>query len=304
MPERNMPVVGWTDGAEVLSVPVKRPMVHLIANVVYQQRIGVRSSSQLRMDVLVPKTPAAKPAVLFFPGGGWVSAVKERFGELRWGLAQAGFVVASAEYSLIPAGFPDPLEDGLAALRFLRSHASDFSLDPGHIGICGNSAGGWMALMVALCAKPSEMPGAVCALHPVTELATIAEQMPRSYQELHSSEAAPESLMMNGVSFSKGSPRPIAGNPELCAKGSPLALLEARAADQPLPPTLLIHGNADRQVSPLQSVKFFRALRKRGENARYVLLDGADHSSDHVWYQKETVALVSDFFRSNLGSAN
>jgi acetyl esterase/lipase len=296
-----MPIAGWTDGAEVLSVPVKRPMVHLIANVVYRQRIGTRSSSQLRMDVLVPRTPAPKPAVLFFPGGGWISAVKERFGELRWGLAQAGFVVASAEYSLVPSGFPDPLEDGLAALNFLRSHASDFSLDPDHVGICGNSAGGWLALMVALHAKESEAPGAVCALHPVTELSSIAEQMPQSYQELHSSEAAPESLMMNGVSFKEGTPRPISANPELCAKGSPLALLEARPAEQPLPPVLLVHGNADRQVSPLQSVKFFRALRKRSENARYVLLDGADHSSDHVWYQKETIGLVSDFFRSYLG---
>ena len=301
MPERNI-APGWTDGAEVQSIPVKHPMVQLIANVVYRQRIGARSSSQLRMDVLVPKTPAPKPAVLFFPGGGWISSVKERFGELRWGLAHAGFVVASAEYSLIPSGFPDPLEDGLAALSFLRSHASDFSLDPDHVGICGNSAGGWLALMVALCANQSEAPGAVCALHPVTELATIAEQMPESYQELHSSEAAPESLMMNGVSFKKGSPRPISENAELCAKGSPLALLEARPAGQPLPPVLLVHGNADRMVSPLQSVKFFRALRKRSENARYVLLDGADHSSDPVWYQEETVALLAHFFRSYLGA--
>ena len=215
MPERNLQAAGWTDGAEVLPINVKRPMVRLIANIVYQQRIGNRSSSQLRMDVLVPDTPAPKPAVLFFPGGGWVSAVKERFGELRWGLAQEGFVVASAEYSLIPSGFPAPLEDGLAALRFLRAHAEDFSLDPDRVGICGNSAGGWMALMVALSAKEPERPCAVCALHPVTELGSIAEQMEQGYQELHGSAAAPESLMMNGVSFSKGTPCPIVQNAEL-----------------------------------------------------------------------------------------
>jgi acetyl esterase/lipase len=297
MPERNLQAAGWTDGAEVLHINVKRPMVRLIANIVYQQRIGNRSSSQLRMDVLVPDTPAPKPAVLFFPGGGWVSAVKERFGELRWGLAQEGFVVASAEYSLIPSGFPAPLEDGLAALRFLRAHAEDFSLDPDRVGICGNSAGGWMALMVALSAKEPERPCAVCALHPVTELGSIAEQMEQGYQELHGSAAAPESLMMNGVSFSKGTPCPIVQNAELCSQGSPLALLAARPAELPLPPVLLVHGNADRQVSPLQSTKFFQALRERGEDARYVVLEGADHSSDHVWYQKETVALIADFFK-------
>ena len=294
-------VPGWTEGAEVLRIEVKRPMVRAIANVVYNQRIGVRSSSQMRMDVLVPDTQQPKPAVLFFPGGGWISAVKERFGELRRGLAQMGFVVASAEYSLIPSGFPDPLEDGLAALRFLRSHAEEFSVDPARVGICGNSAGGWMALMVALSTMGAECPRAVCALHPVTELGSVAEGMPEAYRALHASAAAPESLMMNGLSFGKGDPRPIAENAERCAKGSPLALLEARPAALPLPPVLLVHGSADRLVSPLQSEKFFRALQARGEDARYVVLEGADHSSDHVWYQEETVGLIGEFFRGALG---
>ena len=304
MSKEKQAVPGWTEGAELVSVKVKRPMVRAIANVVYHQRIGNRSSSQLRMDVLVPDTPEPKPAVLFFPGGGWISAVKERFGELRRGLAREGFVVASAEYSLIPSGFPDPLEDGLAALRFLRAHAEDFSLDPTRVGICGNSAGGWMALMVALSTQGAEQPRAVCALHPVTELGTIAEQMPEGYQALHASAAAPESLMMNGVNFGKGSPCPVAENAQRCAQGSPLSILAARPAARALPPVLLVHGSADRLVSPLQSAKFFQALRARGEDARYVVLEGADHSSDHVWYQKETVRLIADFFLGNLGAGN
>lgn len=101
---REQKLPGWMEDAEVLDIHRKAPMIRTISEVVYSQIIGKREARQLRMTVLIPDTGAAKPAVLFFPGGGWLGAAKDRFAENRWALAEAGFVVATAEYRTIPAG--------------------------------------------------------------------------------------------------------------------------------------------------------------------------------------------------------
>lgn len=101
---REQKLPGWMEDAEVLDIHRKAPMIRTISEVVYSQIIGKREARQLRMTVLIPDTGAAKPAVLFFPGGGWLGAVKDRFAENRWALAEAGFVVATAEYRTIRPG--------------------------------------------------------------------------------------------------------------------------------------------------------------------------------------------------------
>ena len=157
---REQKLPGWMEDAEVLDIHRKAPMIRTISEVVYSQIIGKREARQLRMTVLIPDTGAAKPAVLFFPGGGWLGAAKDRFAENRWALAEAGFVVATAEYRTIPAGFPAQVVDGKTALRFLRAHAADFEIDTDRIGVMGNSAGGWLAEMVALSTHTREWTSA------------------------------------------------------------------------------------------------------------------------------------------------
>lgn len=303
-------LAGWTAGAKVLDVKKKAPMIRVISNVVYSQVIGTREARQLRMTVMVPNTPEPKPAVLFFPGGGWLQAVKERFAENRLALAEAGFVVASAEYRTIPAGFPAPAADGRAAVRFLRSHAAAFSIDPERIGVMGNSAGGWLALMTALAPQRAEWDSpdwagvsskvqACCALHPVTNLIGIAEGLPPECQEAHDSPASPEALLVNGVAFG----RPTAGiaeDPAKAAAASPAGLLKRFRKGAAMPPFLLMHGSADRMVAPEQSALLYEALKAKGADAKYFLLKGADHSSDEAWYQKEVCEKITDFFRKAL----
>ncbi len=57
------------------------------------------------MTLLVPRTSDPKPAILYVPGGGFTSAAHRKFIEMRLALAQAGFVVAAAEYRVVPMSF-------------------------------------------------------------------------------------------------------------------------------------------------------------------------------------------------------
>lgn len=304
---------GWTEGAEELRIKVRGPMIRVISEAVYSQAIGSRQATQLRMTLFVPNSPGAHPAVLFFPGGGWLQAAKDRFIECRLALARAGFVAASAEYRTLPQAFPSQVQDGRAAVRFLRAHASDFSVDPARIGVMGNSAGGWLALMVAFSGSRkgwdsdewkdfSSAVQACCALHPVTQLSSLSEGLSPEGRAAHSGPASAESLLLHGISFS-GAGRALDPKEEAAAGASPEALLRRRRRGCTLPPVLLMHGTVDRLVSPLQSAALYERLRALGSPARYLLLEGVDHSSDPSWYQEEVSREIVRFFRQALGAA-
>ena len=71
-----------------------------------------------------------KPAIVYYPGGGFTSADHEKFIEMRMALAKAGFVVAAVEYRTVPDRYPALIIDAKSAVRYLRSHAKQFNIDP------------------------------------------------------------------------------------------------------------------------------------------------------------------------------
>uniref|UniRef100_UPI001BFF2BC2 IS66 family transposase n=1 Tax=Escherichia coli TaxID=562 RepID=UPI001BFF2BC2 len=66
-------------------------------------------------------------------------------------------------------------------------------------------------------------------------------------------------------------------------------------------PFLIMHGSKDTLVSPEQSAKLFRMLKKNGDNAEYVLVEGAEHG-DKTWYQPIIINRVVEWFTKNLGA--
>jgi acetyl esterase/lipase len=92
------------------------------------------------------------PVVVCIHGGSWRSGDKEGGldrPESRM-LFQLGFAVACINYRLVPeAIFPAQIEDCKRAIRFLRVNAASLGIDPDHIGVIGNSAGGHLATLAA-----------------------------------------------------------------------------------------------------------------------------------------------------------
>jgi acetyl esterase/lipase len=121
-------------------------------NIVY----GHTPEQELKMDVYRPKAGGDKlPACVLVHGGGWVAGDKERFTPLAIGLAQRGYVVANIEYRLGPvAKYPAAVQDCNLAVRYVRTEASRFGVDPNRIGAWGGSAGGHLVGMLA--AAPTE----------------------------------------------------------------------------------------------------------------------------------------------------
>lgn len=104
--------VAANNGAKLLDVPMKKLSVEFISDIVYSQpSIYGDPNFPLHMDILKPGTPDLLPAVVFVPGGGFMSANKSTF--------------------------PSPLEDVKSAIRYLRAHADKYGIGPERIAVMG-----------------------------------------------------------------------------------------------------------------------------------------------------------------------
>jgi acetyl esterase/lipase len=267
----------------------------------------VRAVRQMRMDLLVPRNHARKPAIVYFPGGGFTSSDHGKFIEMRMALARAGFVVAAAEYRVVPDTFPAPVVDGKAALRYLRAHADQYGIDPDRIGVLGDSAGGYLAQMLGTTNGSREFDqgdfldqssdvAAVVTLFGISDLRNIGEGFSEAVQKVHASPAVTEALLVNGVAFRDFAGAAIAVNPAKALAASPMGHL-----DGPKPPFLILHGSADPLVSPLQSAQLYQALKKGGNDASYLLVKGAGHG-DISWFQQPVIDRVVAWFQAKLGA--
>lgn len=298
---------GYTDGAQVIHVDNTRGRVDTLNGVVYSQIKSAVSVRQMHMSLLVPRNSDLKPAIVYFPGGGFTSAAWDKFIEMRMALADAGFVVAAAEYRTVPDTFPAPVVDGKAAIRYLRAHAKEYGIDPSRIGVLGDSAGGYMAQMMALTNgdkafeqgdflnQSSDVQAAV-TLYGISNLLNIGEGFPAAIQKVHESPAVTEALLVHGSAFRDWPGAAIDSDKQKALSASPMGHVKGKK-----PPFLIMHGSADTLVSPQQSAQLYKALKAEGNKADYVLLEGAEHGDDH-WYQQPVIDRVVSWFKATLGA--
>ena len=77
-----------------------------------------------------------------------------------------------SHYRLLWRGhrYPDPQDDLLQALRYVRSHAGKFGIDPSRIGAMGFSAGGHLVMSAAELFPLDERPAFVVPVYPVVTM--------------------------------------------------------------------------------------------------------------------------------------
>lgn len=112
------------------------------------------------------------PSILFFHGGGHVLGSLESYDTLACFLATAsGCTLISVDYRMGPEHpFPAAVEDCFDATRWASENATALRIDPAKIAVCGDSAGGNLAAVVALMARDASIPIAAQVLvYPVID---------------------------------------------------------------------------------------------------------------------------------------
>ena len=290
---------------ESMKVEVTEHQIDEIGGVIYSQIQSRRSNRAMRMTLLVPRTAEKKPAIVYFPGGGFTTTDYEKFIEMRFALAKAGFVVAAAEYRVVPNKFPAILEDGKSAVRFLKAHADAYGIDASKIGVLGDSAGGYLSQMVAVTGNEKQFDKgdnlhvdstvqAATTLYGISDLRNIGAGFDEAIQKVHQSPAVTEALLVNGVAFNEYPGASILSDSDKALAASSLGHIKKN-----LPPFLIMHGTEDKLVSPVQSEQLYEALKQSGNRVTYVKVEGAAHG-DTVWFQKPIIDKVVAWFKDNL----
>ncbi len=116
------------------------------------------------------------PAILYIHGGAFRILSKDTHWLMGLAFAKRGYTVFSINYRLAPQQpYPAAVEDCCAAYNWLVAHAAEYGADPQRIAIAGESAGGNLAVAVALTAsfaRPEPWAAAVFAhgIRPVAAL--------------------------------------------------------------------------------------------------------------------------------------
>jgi acetyl esterase len=113
-----------------------------------EQRLIRAASGNIRIRLYDPGTPAPAPAIVFLHGGGFVTCDIDVYDGVARQLAKrSGMRVVSVDYGLAPEHpFPVPLDDCVAAIRFVAAHGGEWGIDPARIAVAGDSAGANLAL--------------------------------------------------------------------------------------------------------------------------------------------------------------
>jgi acetyl esterase len=126
---------------------------------------GPEGAPPVAVRIYHPKqaATASRPGVLYIHGGGFcVGDIETEHAGAAGVALVADAVVVSVDYRLAPEHpFPAGLEDCHAALVWMVGEADALGLDPQHVGVMGQSAGGGLAAGLALLARDSGGP-ALC----------------------------------------------------------------------------------------------------------------------------------------------
>lgn len=225
-------------------------------------------AGDIRARVFAPRPVGgdALPVLLYIHGGGFVIMSPETHAKLAKQLAVgAHAVVVSIDYRLAPESpYPGPLDDCVAAFRWLRRHAAHLGGDPARIAVAGDSAGGNLTATTTLrlLAEGDAPPAGALMICPWTDLALDSG----SYQALAPDDAVIDAQIMEYFRTCYASDPGCWSDPFV----SPL-----RAELAGFPPTCVIVG----EIDPLcdEGVDFARGVEKAGGEASVHRFAGMPH---------------------------
>jgi acetyl esterase/lipase len=160
-------------------------------------------------------------------------------------------------------------------VRFIRANASKYGVDPGKFGVIGASAGGHLSLTLG----PQGTKGAGDAKDPIdresSQVQAVACFFPPT-DLLNYGKPGEDAVGVGVLKDFKAAFGPRADSAEgrqaLGKEISPLNFVTSN-----LPPTLIIHGDADKLVPIQQAELFVKRAQDCGASAKLIVKEGQSH---------------------------
>lgn len=251
--------------------------------------LGTYDGNDVVLSVYVPDKAGSYPAILDIHGGGWSARQVENDKPMMERLASRGFVTALIAYRLSgQAKYPAALSDCKSAVRYLRTNASKFKIDPDRIGCMGGSAGGHLSALLAMTNGLKEFEGD-----------GPNQGVSSSVKACIVMAATMDLVAANQKGSGKGSIDFFGGDfktvPDTYKAASPIEHVRAG-----VPPTIFIEGEKD--SLKLGRLEMQEKLKALGIETTVYTLKEAPHPfwMSQPWLD-ETVQIAGDFFKKQLG---
>jgi acetyl esterase/lipase len=279
-----------------LAAPSDTPDVRRTEDVIYGRKFGMA----LTMDVFQPARQNSC-GIIFLVNGGWLSSKATPLmvtiqPDYYKPFLDRGYTVFAVVTSSQPAfTIPDIMADVQRAVRFVRHHATRFDVRPDRLGVTGSSSGGQLTLMIAT----QGGPGTPDATDPVDRESSAVQAATCFFPPTDFLNYGGPGIDAVGLGPMK--PLEAAFVPRSQSESGRLSLGKEISpiyfVTSSLPPTLIIHGDAD-QVVPIQQAESF-VERARSAGAKHIELitrQGKGHGWGEFWKSSDDIRAFVNWF--------
>ncbi len=240
----------------------------------------------LTLDASIPEGKGPFAAVIVVHGGGWENGTKRSYDKpLLPVLTEAGFAWFTINYRLAPQHkYPAAVEDVEAAVRWVKTHAKEYKVDPKRIALMGESAGGHLVAMAGVRPTKETRVAAVVDFygpHDLLKRESERKEVGKNLRQFLGIEKLDEA----GIAKLK--------------EASPATYVK-----KGLPPFLFIHGTKDAAVPYDQSPLLCDKLKAAGNKCEVFTVEGAPHGigaweKNPAWqaYKQKMVAWLRETLR-------
>jgi acetyl esterase/lipase len=267
-----------------------------VANVVYENVAG----RQETLDLYLPRgTPPAGgwPVLVAIHGGGWRRFNKDEYGpKVAAMVVPEGIAVVAMNYTLSARGspsWPANFEDVRNAVRWARSSAAAYGLDPNRFGAIGESAGGHLAALLGTNPDGPITTGGDPAAGDVYGPVSARVQAVVDFYGPTSLAALDAESPLAAVAveqFLGGTPGQV---PQSYADASPVDHVTAASASM-----LILQGTSDTLIPHDQPAALARALASAGVANQLIDVAGAAHGFEFQPSGSKLLPVILAFLRA------
>ena len=246
----------------------------IVPDIVYGHKDGMA----LTFDVFKPESPNGA-GILYMVSGGWRSTWRDP-AQAQRGYApflDAGFTVFSVRHGSSPRyNVVEAVDDVTLANRYIHTHAAEWGVDADRLGVTGGSAGGHLSLVLG----NNGTDGDAGADDPLLRISNRMAAVVAYYPPVDIRGMRGPSQRFPALDFPE----------EDGVRISPI--LQVTPDD---PPTLLIHGTADRTVPVSHSERVYAAFEAAKVETELIIMEGAGHGFRGEQAEQATAARVKWF---------
>ncbi len=240
------------------------------ANVVYLRH----RSGGLKATIYQPKGEGPFPGLLDVHGGRWFLNDRSDDQPMNLALASSGIVVVAIDFRLAPDHpYPAQVSDANYALRWMKSNAAQFNLDPKSVGAMGCSSGGHTVALNGM--RPRDPRYASLPLSEGEDIDASLRFMLCCWPVLDPHARYNWAKEIGDDRFI-GPTESYFGDHANLHDGNPQQILDRGEAAE-LPPAIIIQGTNDSNIPLFIPQKFEAAYRAAGGHIELEMFEGMPH---------------------------